>query len=393
MGRTTLILRSLAYYWRSNLAVVLGVATAVAVLGGAVLVGDSVRGSLRDLFEQRLGKTDEVISSTSFFRENLCAALEADPRFKEGLGTSCPLIVLNGLVIDEKSGRRASNVQVYGIDDRFWNFHGLANSVKTPGDREALLSPDLVSELGSAPGDATLLRIEKPAAIPAGSLHGRKDDLGQTIRLTFRETLTASNLGEFSLRPGQGPVRAIFVALTRLQRDSSLTGKVNTILLANNSKATEQSARSTILLADILKDVISLEDLGIKLRQLDQGRGIALESDTAMINEPLYTAAEDAAGKAGLKVTPILSYLANSIRISNRDVPYSVVTAVPPALFEALKRRGINRSGISTSPSPSVPELVNEPRIVLNQWAASDLGAKPGDSVVLEYYLWQDDGR
>ena len=34
---------------------------AVAVLAGALLVGDSVRASLRDLFQQRLGNTDQVI--------------------------------------------------------------------------------------------------------------------------------------------------------------------------------------------------------------------------------------------------------------------------------------------------------------------------------------------
>ena len=51
-----LVLRGLVYYWRTNLAVVLGVATAVAVLAGALLVGDSVRGSLRDLVLQRLGR-------------------------------------------------------------------------------------------------------------------------------------------------------------------------------------------------------------------------------------------------------------------------------------------------------------------------------------------------
>ena len=49
--------RSLTYYWRTNLVVVLGVATAVAVLSGALLVGDSVRASLRDLVLQRLGQT------------------------------------------------------------------------------------------------------------------------------------------------------------------------------------------------------------------------------------------------------------------------------------------------------------------------------------------------
>ena len=49
MTKAHLVLRGLTYYWRTNVAVVLGVATAVAVLGGALLVGDSVRGSLRDL--------------------------------------------------------------------------------------------------------------------------------------------------------------------------------------------------------------------------------------------------------------------------------------------------------------------------------------------------------
>src|SRR5215467_1417920 len=125
MGRTTLILRSLAYYWRSNLAVVLGVATAVAVLAGALLVGDSVRGSLRDLFVERLGKTDDVISSTGFFREKLADEMQADPRFIDSFGGACPLIVFSGVVSDQKSGHRASGVQVYGVDERFWKFHDL----------------------------------------------------------------------------------------------------------------------------------------------------------------------------------------------------------------------------------------------------------------------------
>ena len=57
MKSSTLILRGLTYYWRTNVAVVIGVATAVAVLAGALVVGDSVRGSLRDLVLLRLGKT------------------------------------------------------------------------------------------------------------------------------------------------------------------------------------------------------------------------------------------------------------------------------------------------------------------------------------------------
>src|SRR5579872_5462946 len=107
--------RSLAYYWRTNLAVILGVATAIAVLSGALLVGDSVRASLRDLVLQRLGKTEGVVTSAQFFREALA----------NDVAGSAPLIALQGVVTHEKDGRRASNVAVYGVDDRFWKFHGV----------------------------------------------------------------------------------------------------------------------------------------------------------------------------------------------------------------------------------------------------------------------------
>ena len=50
--------RSLAHYWRLNLAVLLAAAVATAVLTGALLIGDSIRGSLRDLTLDRLGKID-----------------------------------------------------------------------------------------------------------------------------------------------------------------------------------------------------------------------------------------------------------------------------------------------------------------------------------------------
>src|SRR5262245_57149962 len=113
----SLVISSLRYYWRTNLAVVIGVATAVSVLAGALLVGDSVRGSLRDLVLQRLGRTDRVVVSAAFFREALGADLEADPGFREDFGAACPLIALPGAVSDQETGRRSARVQVYGVDD------------------------------------------------------------------------------------------------------------------------------------------------------------------------------------------------------------------------------------------------------------------------------------
>ena len=89
-----LIGRSARYYWRTNLAVTLGVSAAVSVLAGALVVGDSVRGSLRDIALSRIGRTDSVLTSAGFFREGLAGDLRA----ALGASDAVPLIVANGYV-------------------------------------------------------------------------------------------------------------------------------------------------------------------------------------------------------------------------------------------------------------------------------------------------------
>ena len=68
-------LRNLLYHWRGNLAVFLGVVVGTAVLTGALLVGDSLRGSLRERTLQRLGWVDEALIAPRFFRQELADEL------------------------------------------------------------------------------------------------------------------------------------------------------------------------------------------------------------------------------------------------------------------------------------------------------------------------------
>src|SRR4030095_3893186 len=155
MRTTQLIQRSLGYYWRTNLAVLLGVAIAVAVLAGALLVGDSVRASLRDLVVQRLGNTDLVITSQEFVREQLAADLQSQPQFASaGFSSACPLIVLEGTITHENTRRVATGIRVYGVDERFWKFHGLADA--SPRGRDVLRSEEQTSELGANGNDSLL---------------------------------------------------------------------------------------------------------------------------------------------------------------------------------------------------------------------------------------------
>src|SRR5205085_1995178 len=137
-----------------------------------------------------------------------------------------PLVVVEGVAIDQASGRRAARVQVYGVDDRFWRFHHL-DRLSGPAGRDLYLSPALARELGATAGQTVLVRVQKPSAIPLETLHGRKDDVGRTLRLTLKQVLAAADLGEFSLRPQQGDVRAAFVPLARLQQDLDVRTRVN----------------------------------------------------------------------------------------------------------------------------------------------------------------------
>jgi ABC-type lipoprotein release transport system permease subunit len=387
MSIATLLKNSLTYYWRTNLAVVLGVATAVAVLAGALLVGDSVRSSLRDLFLSRLGKTDLVISSTNFFREQLASDVQSDSRFSSKFSSVCPLIAFEGIVAHEKSGRRAGGIQVYGVEDRFWAFHGMAGEKRSPEANESLVSAGLAAELGSEPGDTLLLIVERPTEIPAESLHGRKENLGRTLRLSLREVLPSPGLGEFSVRPQQGAVRTLFVSLSRLQRELEQQSKVNTMLLSGSG---DGSAGAETLIEEILGDRIELADVGIKVRQLDEQGAISLETESGIISDSLADTVKVAGQKLQLKESEILSYLANSIRVNGREVPYSLVTALDTYWFYKIAGKKVDttremlRAGLSLNWYPD---------ITINEWAAKDLGAKPGDIVEIEYYLWEQEGR
>src|ERR1035441_4168415 len=141
MRISTLLARNLTWYWRTNLAVLLWVATATGVLGGAALVGESVRASLRSLVLERLGNADFVVTRAGFFGEQLAA----------GMQPAAPLIVMDGAVTHERSGQRGAGVQVYGVDERFWKFQGLPGSA--PRGREIQLTAALAPELGAAAND------------------------------------------------------------------------------------------------------------------------------------------------------------------------------------------------------------------------------------------------
>jgi ABC-type lipoprotein release transport system permease subunit len=268
------------------------------------------------------------------------------------------------MVTNERTGLRRAGVQVYGVDGRFWSFHGASEPEMSA--RGALLTESLAAELEATEGDSVLLRVERPSPVSRGSLHGLKEDVGKTIRLTaqsYQAGLAATGLPEFSIYPRQESIPAIFVPLARIQRDLEQPGRVNTILVQGSSKDDVLEA---------LRESASLEDLSLHVRLLEPQGALSVESDALMLSAPVVEAVEGAASELSLRTESVFTYLANTLRVGDKEIPYSLVAAVEDDLYP----------GSSTSDG-----------IVLNDWTGEELGARPGDRLTMEFYVWEDEGR
>jgi putative ABC transport system permease protein len=110
-----------------------------------------------------------------------------------------------------------------------------------------------------------------------------------------------------------------------------------------------------------------MEDLGLTMRRGPENVTV-IESRAGLITDPL---AERITEIAKTDRSAVLTYVANSIRIRDRSIPYSTISAV----------EGLDVGSFENDPRP----------LFLNEWAAQDLGAGVGDLVTVDYYLWSDD--
>jgi hypothetical protein len=376
MTRWTLRLRGIRHYALVHAAVVLGVATAVAVLAGSLVVGDSVRGSLSALAVARLGGVSEVATSPQFFREALADDVRSAPGFGARYRAVAPLLALRGSVARSAGGSRAGDVLIYGVDGRFFALHGRSRPAGLEG-RGALLSPALAEELHTEDGESLVLLVESSSDVPGSALFGRRTAPARRVRLTMRGSLARDAGGELSLRPSTQDARAVFVALDLLQRALDLAGRVNTLAVADRGAASGRGPD----LAELVDATSRLEDRGLRVRPLPERVALALESASAVLDDATVEAARRVARQQSLEAHPVLIYLARTILSGEREVPYSLVAALDDAALARLAGRAV-------PVAPGQP-----PPLVLNEWAAADLRVRPGDPVVLDYDLWKEEGR
>src|SRR4051812_7678961 len=352
MNKLRLLLRNLLYFRWANVAVVAGMAVATAVLTGALMVGDSVRGSLRLLAEERLGKVDHALVATRFFNQSLAQRLSG-----AGGASVVPAVILRGGASDESGQRRTAGVQIAALGGD-WLPGGRGNAivngelaqdlgVKAGGQGAVLLS---IPAMHDTPGEATLARRSRQQALSG-------------LRVNAEKVVSEPGFASmFSLQGSQRVPRNAWVNLAELQSAVEQPRRANALLAQGSSPGQ---------LNQKLKDVVTLDDYGLSLAKGAAGETV-VNSRSTYLEAPVVKAAEEAAKASGSPLRTVSVYLINKLEVpGGKAVHYAVVAGITGDVDgKALK----------------------DDEIALNEWTAKQLGAKVGDSIRFDYYERQANG-
>ncbi|HEX2473527.1 MAG TPA: ABC transporter permease, partial [Lacipirellulaceae bacterium] len=336
------ILASLRHYRRIHIAVALGVAVATAVLTGALLVGDSVRGSLRELTLERLGRIDSALVAGKMFREALAEEIAASAEFKQHFTNAEPAILMTG-TLQSGSGertRRATSISIIGCRETFWSLQTTPAGATwvapaaapwsiSLADNEIALTESVARELAVEAGDPVLLRIPIAGAIPADSPLGEKSETSLSRSFTVKSVAPASSFARFGLAPSQNLPRNAFVPLPTLQHLLEQPGKANVVLVATeNSNAPSDDAAQRAL-RQALKP--HLDDYGLRVERIESpNQCLQVSANQLVLPDAVVSAVEKAFADSPLQ--QVVTYLANTIAAgsgeSQRKIPYSTITGV-----------------------------------------------------------------
>lgn len=362
-----LIKRSLLYYWRTNLGIALGAAVGAAVLTGALMIGDSVRGSLRETALSRLGTTQVALAAEDrFFRSAL-----ADEIGQDLSASAAAVMQLRGVMSARGGTARANRVNVLGVDKRFWRLGGSGDLLAGRGDAIVINRP-LAAELALSVGDNVVLRIDRPGFLPREAPLGAVGE--PAVALSARVVAIASDdhFGRFSLRANQVPPLSAFVPLELLGEKADMAGRANVLLLGGEAAISLSAAQ------DALKKRWRLADAGLRMRRLPGSRAIEIRSDRIFL-EPSVA---EAAASVDPDALATFTYFVNELRAGDRATPYSMVTALGP---------------LPAAPSLAMggpfPLDMGDDEILINSWLAKDLKAGPGDVLALKYFVLGPGGR
>jgi putative ABC transport system permease protein len=398
----TLIRRSLRFHARAHLGVVLGAAIGSAALIGALVVGDSVRGSLRQRALNRVGGAQYLLEGQDRLFTDSTNTWSRAFGDAYALGLRLPAIASAG-----QGAARANQVNLCSVRPDFWKFSPARAPVFIEPD-SVLLSEALATQLRVGTGDSILLRFRKPTAFSTEAPLSPQSGNSLALRLRVQGILTAAQFGDFSPVAAATAPRNAFVGLEQLQEAAGLAHRANLVLEAGTTDlpksvsaawrklcawitklglrpppwlaptgVREASPETGAAALDyFLSESWSAADAELDFKVREQPPAVELRSPRVFLDPPVVRQVTRpdstplwGAGSARLpsgKEQFILTYLANRLLAGTNTAPYCMVTAAGP---------------------PYTPVHMADDELLVNQWLAEDLGVHTGDWVEMTYFL------
>ncbi|MCX6249405.1 MAG: ABC transporter permease [Bacteroidetes bacterium] len=355
MNLSRLVFQNIRHYARSWLITLTGVIIGTAVLTGSLITGNSVRNSLSGLVSLRLGETRFALApGDRFFRQALAGELATASGFPV-----VSLLRTRGIITIPANNLTLNRVEIVGVNRDFFKFwkqdKGKPGFVQ-PLEDEAVISSNVAGRLQVKPGDVLVVKLSKEGFAPANAPFVSKRSEPSGIRLKIKAIAEDHTGGRFSLDNSQSAPFNIFVSQEFLALKMGMPGFANTLLIATNG---HQVGAETM--NKLLRNIWRWEDAGL-MESVLLPRLSQLVSRRIFIEDTLAQAIRKSLSKAD----GIITYLVNDISLRKRSTPYSFITAAAPAIAPA-------------DPEPG--------EIVINNWLARDLAAKPGDSITIRYWI------
>ena len=366
---------------------VAGIVIACAALTGALIVGDSMRGSLKQMTMDRLGRVDTAIDGPRFVTQELAGRIDVESG-TSGEVTTSPVIHLSG-AMRKTSGEgdvsRAGGLQVYGVESSFWRLmkDGEAIEGELESDEWLVINGIASESLGAKEGDELTLFLDLPSTIPRDTLFGEREETTAQIDLTLKkivETGTSPNASQFSLRADQASGPIAYVPLKMLQERLGIQD-VPASRRSPNPKAARVNAIYSSGVMNQIELGLRLEDLQLRLTPSETGDVVALESEQLVLERAVAEGAESVAKMQGVKTQSVLLYLANELSNKNDPSKYAMYSTVA-GLDLTL---GAPFGPYTTTEGEPAPKLSGN-EIAINEWLAEDLGVKVGDTIHLTYH-------
>jgi ABC-type antimicrobial peptide transport system permease subunit len=349
MNQFKFIIRSLIFFKKQHFWVFLAALVSTAVLTGALVIGDSVKYSLINLVDQRLGKVEyTLMAGDRFVRSNLADEIGAE------IGAqAASILMMQGIVVNTESQSRISSAQILGVDEAFWK---LADGIPPEWTSFGIvISQNVADQLLAKPGDELLIRVRKAEIIPLNAPFSEEETSTVAMRLPISAIAGSHQLGRFSIRNNQLAPYNIFVPKKLLAEKMGLVGLANLVVVGGVDNLSQSKLNAS------LQSNWKLEDAALSLSYLADSSVIQLLSERVFIDQSISDRLEE----WSLFHQNILTYFVNSFRFKGNETPYSFVTAASHNFLG---------------------KTLNDKQIIVNSWLANDLQISVGDSLQVDYF-------